>query len=363
MHRRHLLSLPLGLVPAVPAQATAVQRGQRLSFPRDHGAHLQARTEWWYLTGWLGTPAAPTHGFQLTFFRSRTGLPEVPGSRFSAPQLLFAHAAVTDLAAGTHTHAQQLARYAGQPGPLAAASEADTELRLGPWALQRRQEAALSRYDARLATPSQRLNLQLQATQPPLLQGEDGWSQKGAQGQASHYVTEAPLLLRGTLQEGRTARQVQGTAWLDHEWSDELLAPGVQGWDWIGMNLFDGSSLTAFQLRRADGTAAWAGGSRRTPDGGTQAFGPAQVQWQQPARHWASPASRANYPLQWTLATPAGTFQVRALLAAQEIDSRASTGAFYWEGLSELLDAGGRRVGLGFLEMTGYAGALALGQR
>jgi hypothetical protein len=32
----------------------------------------------------------------------------------------------------------------------------------------------------------------------------------------------------------------------------------------------------------------------------------------------------------------------------------------YWEGLSELLDAGGRRVGLGYLEMTGYAGRLRL---
>ena len=39
---------------------------------------------------------------------------------------------------------------------------------------------------------------------------------------------------------------------------------------------------------------------------------------------------------------------------------RGSTGTVYWEGLSELLDAGGRRVGLGYLEMTGYAGALRL---
>ena len=50
--------------------------------------------------------------------------------------------------------------------------------------------------------------------------------------------------------------------------------------------------------------------------------------------------------------------RVRALLHDQELDSRASTGAIYWEGLSELLDAGGRRVGLGYLEMTGYAARL-----
>jgi predicted secreted hydrolase len=50
---------------------------------------------------------------------------------------------------------------------------------------------------------------------------------------------------------------------------------------------------------------------------------------------------------------------VRARLDAQELDSRASTGAVYWEGLSELLSQG-QRVGLGYLEMTGYAAPLRL---
>ena len=31
--------------------------------------------------------------------------------------------------------------------------------------------------------------------------------------------------------------------------------PDAVGWDWIGMNLDDGSALTAFRLRREDGTA------------------------------------------------------------------------------------------------------------
>ena len=58
--------------------------------------------------------------------------------------------------------------------------------------------------------------------------------------------------------------------------------------------------------------------------------------------------------------TPAGRFTVRALLDDQELDSRGSTGAVYWEGLSELLDDQGRRVGRGYLEMTGYAARLRL---
>ena len=79
-----------------------------------------------------------------------------------------------------------------------------------------------------------------------------------------------------------------------------------------------------------------------------------------PGRVWQSPASQARYPVEWIVSTPAGQFSVKALLDNQELDSRASTGAIYWEGLSELLDASGARVGLGYLELTGYAAALRL---
>jgi predicted secreted hydrolase len=133
--------------------------------------------------------------------------------------------------------------------------------------------------------------------------------------------------------------------------------PEAVGWDWIGMNLFDGSALTAFVLRRRDGSALWAGGSFRRNGGTVQAFEADQVRWK-PGRSWRSPGSGATYPVHWSMACPAGQFQVRALADAQELDSRASTGTIYWEGLSELLDGQGQRIGLGYLEMTGYAAAI-----
>ena len=75
---------------------------------------------------------------------------------------------------------------------------------------------------------------------------------------------------------------------------------------------------------------------------------------------WTSPANQARYPVEWALDTPLGRFQVQAVLDNQELDSRQSTGAVYWEGLSRLLDAQGRLVGHGYLEMTGYAEALRM---
>jgi predicted secreted hydrolase len=88
-------------------------------------------------------------------------------------------------------------------------------------------------------------------------------------------------------------------------------------------------------------------------------FGPDEVRFV-PGRRWSSPLSHASYPVEWAVETPAGRHRVRALFDAQELDSRGSTGGFYWEGLSELVDESGRRVGLGYLEMTGYAGRLRI---
>jgi predicted secreted hydrolase len=90
-----------------------------------------------------------------------------------------------------------------------------------------------------------------------------------------------------------------------------------------------------------------------------QDFPPEAVVFE-PGRRWRSPTSGGDYPVAWTVRTPAGRFTVQALLDAQELDSRGSTGTVYWEGLSELRDATGRRTGLGYLEMTGYAGRLVL---
>jgi predicted secreted hydrolase len=125
------------------------------------------------------------------------------------------------------------------------------------------------------------------------------------------------------------------------------------------MNLDDGGALTAFRLRRADGSTLWAGGSHRAADGQTRSFAPGDVRFT-PGRQWTSPSTRASYPVQWHIDTPAGRHEVRARLNAQELDSRATSGTVYWEGLSELVDAGGRVVGVGYLEMTGYAGRLKL---
>ncbi len=355
----------LAAKPLATTDEDSVRADRRLVFPRDHGAHPGARIEWWYATGWLQAAGEALFGFQLTFFRSRTGLVDAPGSappgRFAPRQLLFAHAAVSDITAGRHHHAQRISRWSGDEALVEAhALRADTALSLGRWALQRAADGA---YRALLAAPEAgfTLDLQLQPTQPLLLQGEAGHSRKGPlPSQASHYYTQPQLAVTARLVLGGKAQALSGRGWLDHEWSDELLAPGATGWDWIGINLADGGALTAFRLRNADDGVVWAGGSHRPANGAVRNFSPDELRFTA-LRTWTSPDTGARYPVHWRLQTPVGSFELRSLLDAQELDSRASTGTVYWEGLTELLDSSGSRRGLGYLEMTGRAQPLRLG--
>ncbi len=354
------------------ASTIALQK-RALVFPRDLGSHPDTGIEWWYLTGELHAPER-LFGFQLTFFRSRVPTTQGMTSAFSAKQLFFAHAAVSDVSNKRLLHDQRVARSSGVASvDLASSSAHDTEVQLRDWSLTRRDKL----YLAQAQGPDFAFTLTLNPTQTLLLQGDQGWSRKGPDAaQASFYYSEPQLEASGVLTTGGKALPVTGRAWLDHEWSQSLLHPDAVGWDWIGMNLDDGSALTAFRLRRKDGSTLWAGGSWRENGTATAViFAPDEVIFT-PQRVWKSPASGASYAVQWGLAVknsgigsdvdaaaPASAgrrFTIVALIDNQELDSRASTGAIYWEGLSELLDAQGKRVGRGYLEMTGYASALIL---
>lgn len=212
---------PAQAAPAAQADAGRTLKPRPLVFPADHGSHNDSRTEWWYLTGWLRDEAQRLYGFQVTFFRSRVDPAQGLRSRLAARQLLFAHAALTDVAAQVHWHDQALVRWNGEPTqwpampqadlalsgaaaiparpvmpPHAAAS--DTDLRLRGWSLQRR--AADGSYRTELRARDFALALDAAPTQPLLLQGERGWSRKGPQPeQASHYYSQPQLRVSGRL--------------------------------------------------------------------------------------------------------------------------------------------------------------------
>ena len=354
---------------AVAPVYAKVVPGQVLQFPRDHGSHPDFRTEWWYVTGWLTLPDGSELGLQVTFFRNRPGVAEQSRSRFAPRQLLFAHAALALQGRGRLMHDQRAARAGLGLAESVLASAAGTAVHIDDWSLQQQPDGS---YRASIPAREFELQLQFMPTQPLLLQGEAGFSRKGPQTQqASYYYSQPQMAVSGSLrvlgdaagQSANATQAVKGVAWLDHEWSSEAMAAQAVGWDWVGLNMEDGGALMAFRLRDAKGGVVWAGGTHRRTDGQVQRFAPQDVRFEV-LRQWRSPHSGASYPVAMAVvlgrATDAMRLELKPLMDDQELDARASTGNYYWEGAvrSSAMNAAehSRKLlnGRGYLELTGY---------
>src|SRR5260221_13257802 len=109
MRRRSFLGLmALPFASARASSLKAVKPGPGFIFPRDHGAHPDFRTEWWYITGWLDGP----DGVQITFFRFSPKNDPRNKSAFNPRQILLAHAALSDPARGSLITEERSARAA-----------------------------------------------------------------------------------------------------------------------------------------------------------------------------------------------------------------------------------------------------------
>jgi len=343
---------------AAPVQFAPVTPGRTLQFPQDLGAHPAYRTEWWYVTGWLAGADGKPLGFQVTFFRSRTEHDPANPSAFAPKQLIIGHAALSDPAVGRLLHDQRSAR---EGFGLAWAKAGDTDVKLDDWRMRRGPDG---RYHVSVRGSALAFEFTLSPARPMLLQGEAGYSRKGPKPeQASYYYSEPQLKVAGTVTRGGKAIEVNGTAWLDHEWSSQVLEMNAAGWDWTGINLDDGGALMAFQVRAKDGSKLWAHATLRDGAGRTTQYGPDQVAFA-PRTYWKSPRTGASYPVATTITTGALRWQLTPLQPDQELDSRRSTGAVYWEGAvtAEGSDpnTGVRLPGRGYLELTGYLDAIKL---
>lgn len=345
----------LGAQPApapAPAPYPVVAPGRPFAFPADHGAHDAFRTEWWYVTGTVRAEDGRDLGFQVTFFRTRPRVDPANPSAFAARQVMFAHVAVSDARTGKLLHDSRAAR---SGFGIAGARAGDADVRLRGWRLVR---LADGRWRTQVAARAFTLDLSFAPTQPPLLEGERGYSRKGPRpAEASYYYSIPQLAVTGTITSEGTARRVAGKAWLDREWSSNYLNPAAVGWEWTGLNLDDGAALMAFRIRRADGSTLWAGGSYRDRDGHVVVLAPGDVVFR-PLRRWRSGRTRAVYPVAQSVSVrlPGGvrSWTLTPYFDDQEIDARASGLPVYWEGAVRAPGA------TGYLELTGYAAPLVM---
>ena len=304
------------------------------NFPADHGPHNDYRIEWWYITANLQGEDGTDYGLQWTLFRS--ALAPEDGQGWQAPQLWMGHAAVTT--PDNHYVSERLGRGGiGQAGVTADPFEAwiDDWALQGDWdSLQMTASGADFAYDVALT-----------AQGPLIFHGDDGYSVKSAEGQASYYYSQPFFDVAGTLQLPDGDVAVTGNAWLDREWSSQPLSDNQTGWDWFSLSFDDGTKLMGFRLQQTDGenytSATWIepdGTTTALPDG---AFSAAPLDTHNTAGR--------DVPVRWRVQLPAKS--VNVIVNAINPDAWMATSVPYWEGPVTVT---GSHTGRGYLEMTGY---------
>jgi predicted secreted hydrolase len=205
------------------------------------------------------------------------------------------------------------------------------------------------------------IDFTLTPTKPPVLHGNRGLSQKGATaGNASHYYSLTRLATQGTVRVAGETFTVQGSSWMDHEFSTSFLEPGQLGWDWMAIQLDNGVDLMVYRMRCEDGsTDPYSSGSLVDKTGASTHLSIADYQIT-PGRSWESPETGANYPLEWSIGIPSHRYalELRPAFDAQEMTTDDTTGINYWEGAVEIDGTGpdGPVTGRGYMELTGYTG-------
>jgi predicted secreted hydrolase len=320
------------------------------SFPRDHGRHDGFKTEWWYFTGNMHDAGGREFGYQLTFFRTAfTAQPTTRASPWAMTDLYFAHAAISDVSGKTFIFKDRLER--GRPR-LAWASDNSLDVVLLDWSAQMKDHTI----DLRANEPGFKIDLTCGADRGPVLQGPGGVNFKGRQpGQASYYYSVTRLPTAGSLTINDHKYQVTGLSWMDHEFSSNSLSAEQSGWDWMGLQLSDGTDLMIYRLRNKTGTTDYLSGTRVTPDGKPHYLAAGDIQMIG-SHDWTSPQSGGVYPQQWTVKV-AGLpdLLVTSAMPGQELITSASTKVTYFEGVAHVTDLQGHPIGAGYLEMTGYS--------
>jgi len=369
-----ILANPAAPRPSVPARTdapVAIADPLPVVLPRDDGPHDRL-TEWWYYTGHLRAANGDRYGFEDVIFRAERG---------AFPTSWVSHLAVTDEHGQRFLYSQRLEVGPqvdrsplgpdGQPTgfdlALTGADPSDaTTLGRSAWTMAGSNgsdhlSAALTAAEATAAGSPGGLGLDLAmtATKPPALHDHDGWIDFGAAG-GSYYYSRTALTATGMLTVDGAPMAVEGTAWFDHQWGD-FISIGGGGWDWFAVNLADGTDLALSLVRDVDGSYPLVYGTLVARDGSVRhldrsAFTVTVTD------HWRSPISGADYPAGWTIALPGEglTIGLRPSVAAQELDTRGTTGVIYWEG-SQVVTAtgpgGARMGGEAYVELTGYGAA------
>jgi predicted secreted hydrolase len=351
-HRPKLESTSASLLPADNEAFAKVLQPRAFIFPQDHGPHPAYHIEWWYFTGNLQTDAGRKFGYELTFFRfALTAEQQKTRSKWRNKQMYMAHFALTDVD-NQKFYADE--RFSRAGNGLAGAATEKYHVWLYDWKAEAIDGMGSTiRLDAK--NDEVAISLQLDPEKAIALQGIDGFSRKSQEaGNASYYYSYTRMVTTGNIKIKQETFLINGSSWMDREWSSSALTSQQVGWDWFALQLSDHSELMFFSFRRQDGSQDNnnAGAIFHADESKTSLkFSEVTIKVQ---AHWKSPHSNITYPSKWLLSVPGQglELEITPLINDQELNLRYR----YWEGAVSIKGKKHQQAisGQGYVELTGY---------
>jgi predicted secreted hydrolase len=336
-------------------------------FPLDHGPHENFRTEWWYYTGNLKSKRRNKEfGYELTFFKIQLEptSPQVKSKKSDKKTILdkqdeslyIAHFAVSDITDKKFYSSEKINR-----SFLQMAGAKDGVIWNKNW--MAKIEGNGQYHFLKASDDGLQLTLYQSTKDQPLIHGKkgDGFSQKGdCKGCASHYYSYPNLVTTGEIVIDGETFKVSGKSWMDHEFGSNQLAIDQVGWDWFGLQFADGRSLMLYRLRSSEKGKDFYNATYVSNTGIIQNIQTSDILIKS-TNSWVSPKTKVNYPIVWEITIPKIDLGIKVLpkMIDQEMITTKTSQTSYWEGAVSVFDrASGRRVGQGYMELTGYDGKL-----
>ena len=329
-----------------------------VELPRDHYAHDDFKTEWWYYTGHLYDEVGRRYGFEFTFFRLRTvnlWYNGVPVWWIMYPHGMAGHVAITDFASDQFSVLEKMQQNSSDN---AGASSTEYKAWLKNW--------MVSEKDGRhhIDAPGEKygLDLWLKPLKPAALHGENGYHWKGVYGIPSYYISFTRMDVEGKITVAGKPINVVGEAWMDHEYTSFKPSPKTRGWDWFSIQLDNNIEVMLYQMHRTDGAKSDdSTGTVVLQDGSTVAVTMPAYSIESTGT-WTSPRTGGIYPHGWIVKLPGydAELTVTPLRQDQEMVMELSQ-IEYWEGACDISGTwqGEPIKGKGYIELSGYTAPIA----
>ncbi|RAP31852.1 hypothetical protein DID75_05725 [Candidatus Marinamargulisbacteria bacterium SCGC AG-410-N11] len=331
------------------------QESYSWTFPKDHGAHHQFNTEWWYFTGHLNTKKQEVFGFELTFFRVDTNKVQ-NNNEWDIKNIYFAHFTITD---ETNQKFYFFERINRESFDMAGAKTETLHVWNGDWLVK------LLGSQIKLNAKSSNIDLRLELSQFSniILNGKNGYSIKNHEKtQASYYYSMPRIKGFGQLEINNKKFEIDNASvWFDHEFfnsniTNQQSSPYQQsvgadyiGWDWFAIQLDDGRNLMIAKVRSESKEKDFYFGTLSYPNGDSKYINHNQINLIE-QKYWVSSKTNIRYPSRWNIKIETLNIDifVKPTLNNQELQLSKFK---YWEGRASV---NGTHRGNAYVELVGY---------